>query len=163
MPTKYRRAVEAEREIQAIALLRDGLGAIETAARTGLPLADVKVLVRMLEDDEPPPPCLHPEPHVAVVSTSQQRAECVRHLGRPLAFGLAPRGEPVEVQRLYAALRCALLDADDLVPVVRGALRERTRRQAVEAAHNPIEPFGLRVRRGGGKRSVVRGTGEGQS
>lgn len=67
-------------------------------------------------------------------SAEQQLADCERELGAEFVFAAGASGlEGVELQRLHAALRVVLLDADPLIGVVRLRLG-RLRREGIDAA-----------------------------
>lgn len=159
-----RHAARQERlrvELVAQRALRCGASNEEAAEASGLSVLEVARMRRFLGLALAATPT---KPPAAVLSLAGQRAECLRHLGPVVVDRLAAGDDPVAIQRLYAALRCALLDGEELLPLLREVFREidLQRVAALTVADGPAAVAPGRARACGGKREVFRGSGEGR-
>ena len=161
-----RSIVRAERlraELVAQRALRAGATNEEAAGASGLPVLEIRRLRRFLglALAEAPPPSGTP---IAALSTASQRSECLRYLGPLVVDRLAPADDVMAIQRLYSALRCVLLDGDELLPFVRAVVRENELgKVAARPAEDRDHEAGGFLRSARGKRDGFRGASEGGS
>lgn len=68
---------------------------------------------------------------------SHEYTTCAREIGERYVAGL----DDVELQRCYAAVKCLLLSADELLPKIRMLMREQDKRRASRIASSVSSDF----------------------